>query len=558
MALVASGAPPAAATPPPPPRTADGVAGAIDIPIIDAVVDSDLLVVHGWAMVGGRAPASVELRLDGRSAGPARLGIPRPDLAAVAGVDSFFIGFESTVRLDGHAAGDVLEITALAREMVSGIRHHVATKSFVVGDRAARTKTPAATRGANRTRRPAGPHVLAVTHRLDYGGGQLYLRDLVRGLVAAGRHRLTVLSPGDGPLRAGLEKLGVAVHVSGSWSELEPAAHEGRLREAEAWARAEGIDAVLVNTLTAFSGACLAQRLGVPCIWAVHESYPLPEFWLAGFGPDFPAVVRARAESAMRSTDRVVFEAAATRDLLAPAFGAGRSTVVPYGIPVADVERRARAISRDVLRAALDASPTSTIALCMGTIEPRKSQSMLLRAFIEVADRHPEAVLVLVGDHDDYLCRQLHQAVATSGLGRRVHIVPITPDPLPWYVICDLLVSASDVESMPRSAMEAMACARPVLAADCFGVAELIDDGVEGWTFPPRDLDALVTALDTALSVSARKRAAMGAAGRERVREQHDAKGYVAAYLRLLDELLAPAPRRTTRAAGAAVDSTAP
>jgi hypothetical protein len=45
----------------------------------------------------------------------------------------------------------------------------------------------------------------------------------------------------------------------------------------------------------------------------------------------------------------------------------------------------------------------------------------------------------------------------------------------------------------------------------------------------------------------------MGAAGRERVREQHDAKGYVAAYLRLLDELLAPAPRRTTRAAGAAV-----
>ena len=560
--LVGSG--PAAAPPPAAPaRNPDGVAGAIDIPIVDAVVDSDVLVVHGWAAIGGRVPASVELRLDGRSAGPARLGIPRPELTGVAGLDAFCVGFESTISLDHHVPGDVVEVTALARELGSGVRHHVATKRFVVGDRATAPRRAAArVRAARRSRPSSGPHVLAVTHRLDYGGAQLYLQDLLAGLAEARRHRLTVLSPHDGPLRAGLEDQGITVHVSGSWAELEPAAHDGRLAEAEAWARAAGVDAVIVNTLTAFSGACLAMRLHVPCIWAVHESYPLREFWHAGFGPGFPPEVRDRAESAMRSADRAVFEATATRRLLAGAFGRGRSVVVPYGIRVGEVEGRAARLSAGDLRAALDIDLSSTVALCMGTIEPRKSQSLLLRAFIEVADRHPDAVLVLVGDHDDYLCKQIRHAAAGSGLGQRVRIVPITPDPLPWYVVCDLLVSASDVESVPRSAMEAMACARPILAADCFGVGELIDDGVEGWTFPPRDLDALVAALDRALSATRQRREVMGAAGRDRVRAQHDAGGYVAAYLGILDDLLGATPTTVNpsadRGAGPAVDSTLP
>jgi glycosyltransferase involved in cell wall biosynthesis len=49
---------------------------------------------------------------------------------------------------------------------------------------------------------------------------------------------------------------------------------------------------------------------------------------------------------------------------------------------------------------------------------------------------------------------------------------------------------------VPRSTQEAMAMARPVITTDAPGCRETVVDGVNGFLVPPRDVEALVRAME--------------------------------------------------------------
>jgi glycosyltransferase involved in cell wall biosynthesis len=51
-------------------------------------------------------------------------------------------------------------------------------------------------------------------------------------------------------------------------------------------------------------------------------------------------------------------------------------------------------------------------------------------------------------------------------------------------------------EGVPRSTQEAMAMARPVITTDAPGCRETVVHGVNGFLVPPRDVDALVAAME--------------------------------------------------------------
>src|SRR5262249_31610842 len=151
--------------------------------------------------------------------------------------------------------------------------------------------------------------------------------------------------------------------------------------------------------------------------------------------------------------------------------------------------------------------------------------------------RHPNAYLVIVGLHGSPYCVQLQGWVDRHGLGERVRLVPIVRDPLPWFGIADLFVNCSDIESLPRTILEAMARRVAVLAADVFGARALVTDGDTGWLFRPNDLGALTAALLRALSTPADRRAAMTDRAYERVRPFLDPAGYAAEFAKILGGL---------------------
>jgi len=84
------------------------------------------------------------------------------------------------------------------------------------------------------------------------------------------------------------------------------------------------------------------------------------------------------------------------------------------------------------------------------------------------------------------------------------------------YADCDLVVLPSRNEGWGLSLMEAMACAKPVVATKVGGIPELVRDGVEGVLVESGDVKGLSDAIVRLLRDPG-ERARMGAAGQQRV-----------------------------------------
>jgi glycosyltransferase involved in cell wall biosynthesis len=68
-------------------------------------------------------------------------------------------------------------------------------------------------------------------------------------------------------------------------------------------------------------------------------------------------------------------------------------------------------------------------------------------------------------------------------------------DVVDWYAAADVVVLPSLSEGFPFVVLEAMAMSRPVVATNVNGVPELIRDGVHGVLVPPRNPQALESAV---------------------------------------------------------------
>jgi glycosyltransferase involved in cell wall biosynthesis len=496
--------------------------------------------------------ARVELRLNGGPPQLARLALERQDVAAYTAQPTAPIcGWEHTADL-GELPADVstLQIEAVAHA-VDGRTLRLSPVEIDIGAAAQQSLDGEASAEQLRRRslRPlrarvasppgGGMRLLAYTHALEHGGGSLYLLELLRRLVEARDVRCEVVALAGGPLRRELEELGIAVHVTDAAAVTSVERYEGHLAELVAWAAPGGFDAVLVNTLSSFPGGDLAERLGIPALWAVHESYTLPMFWSAAYPPGLVhPYVRERAARAFSRAVAIVFEAEATRRLFLRDADPERLVALPYGIELGAIDSARRGFDRASMRKRLGLDPDAEVVLCLGTIERRKSQAMLAEAFAVVADRHPRAQLVLVGEsgdrHREGYQSALRDYVQRAGLEHRVRIEPVTDDAYRWHVASDLLVCASDIESLPRVILEAMAFGTPVLSTSVFGVPELIEDGRTGYLCGMRDVDELTRGLERALGADAAERSAIVHRASERVREHHDPTAYALQLEKLL------------------------
>ncbi|HEX5690544.1 MAG TPA: glycosyltransferase family 4 protein, partial [Roseiflexaceae bacterium] len=129
----------------------------------------------------------------------------------------------------------------------------------------------------------------------------------------------------------------------------------------------------------------------------------------------------------------------------------------------------------------------------------------------------PRLLLAGDGPHRANLERRAREL----GIAERVHFLgPIANADLPRYhAISDVFVMPStDHETFCIAACEAMACARPVVAARTGGLPEVVRDGETGFLVPPGDAQALAERIGELLCDGA-LRARLGAAGREWTRE---------------------------------------
>lgn len=141
--------------------------------------------------------------------------------------------------------------------------------------------------------------------------------------------------------------------------------------------------------------------------------------------------------------------------------------------------------------------------LFVGIITPRKGLHFLLTAFRELAMRHPNAKLRVVGMTDvapEY-AQSLMQEYSALIAAQRLHFTGAIDqnDLLREYRQADIFVLPSLGETAPVSISQAMAIGLPVIATRVGGIPDMVVEQATGLTVPPGDAAALGATLDRLL-----------------------------------------------------------
>ena len=93
------------------------------------------------------------------------------------------------------------------------------------------------------------------------------------------------------------------------------------------------------------------------------------------------------------------------------------------------------------------------------------------------------------------------------------------------------------MEGLPKSLIEATAIGRPVITTNSIGCKDTVDDGVNGFLIPTKDVDALTEKLRVLIDDS-NLRQKMGKAAREKAEKEFSLDVVIEKHLEIYNELL--------------------
>lgn len=140
------------------------------------------------------------------------------------------------------------------------------------------------------------------------------------------------------------------------------------------------------------------------------------------------------------------------------------------------------------------------VVLYVGRVDPEKNVETLIEAFASAAADVPAARLLIVGDGVDRV--RLEKKASKMGLSDRVifagRVVP--PDLYEVYKLGTVFATASEIETQGIVLIEAAATGLPLIAVKAGAVAEVCQDGVNGFLCQPGDVAEIAAAIVKILS----------------------------------------------------------
>ncbi len=137
--------------------------------------------------------------------------------------------------------------------------------------------------------------------------------------------------------------------------------------------------------------------------------------------------------------------------------------------------------------------------LYLGTIEPRKNLSTLIRAYAKV---RPAGVKLVCAGGRGWMVEDVFQTVEELRISREVIFPGFVPsEDLPfWYSAAQLFVYPSSYEGFGLPVIEALACGAPTITTDASSLPEAAGDAA--LLVPPDDIAALAETISRVLADS--------------------------------------------------------
>lgn len=368
--------------------------------------------------------------------------------------------------------------------------------------------------------RPMTPKVLLFLTSTAGGVGEHGLQ-LARRLPKHGIDLHVAFGPGY-PLDDDLRNAGPPVYELSVARTISPLRNLRAGRELRGLIREHRYDAIVME-------ASMAGVLGriVGALDHVPVRVMVLQAWASQ--PNQPKLKRTIYEQAERSLDRFTTHYVAVSNAM-KTWGSERGILSPEKVTVIPNAVEAREIpqfDQHALRAELGLRPDRKVVMTGGRFEPQKAFPDLLNAFASVLKRLPETELLFVGDGP--LRKELESLTRTLGIDDSVHFTGWRTDMAHLMRISDVFALASLWESFGIILAEANLMERPVVATASDGIPETIKDGETGILTPPRNPEAMASALIQLLADPPLAQS-MGQAGRKRVLAHFNANDMAVTY----------------------------
>jgi glycosyltransferase involved in cell wall biosynthesis len=377
------------------------------------------------------------------------------------------------------------------------------------------------------------PVVLAeLAGSASYGGGERYLELLFDRLDRA-RYRTLLISPEPGPFVERMKGRGVETHLV----HLAPLFNPFALARLTRLLVQKRVTILQTHGARSnFYGRIAGRLAGVPVIIStVHNSLKDYEVrslrrWLYTFllRLTLPLVHRIICVSQANRRD-LIEECPAVEE---------KAHIVYNGVDLSAFHAQidGRKVWQEL---GITQGP---VLVTIARLTEQKGHCYLLQTLPDLLDTWPHLCCVFVGEGELY--DALQRVAMDLGVERACRFVGVREDIANILAAADVFVLPSLSEGFPFVLLEALAMGRPVIASRVNGVPELIEEHKTGWLVPPRDPQALATAIRAVLNDPATA-SKMGAEGRAVVRKRFTANHMVADTTAIFDAAMQDAGVRS-------------
>lgn len=275
--------------------------------------------------------------------------------------------------------------------------------------------------------------------------------------------------------------------------------------------------------------ARMARRLDLPLIFTYHTLIEAYTHYIPFPQPVVRWMARRESRRFSNRADLVVAPGHAACEALFSYGVRSPIEVIPTGIDLSLAEKHA-----EPLQKCWGIPEGAPVVAFTGRIAREKNIELLIEAFAIVAQRIPDAHLVMIGSGpwQDQMLRMAER----SGLGDRTHVTGFLARETVFDILkqCCIFAFPSITDTQGIAVLEAMSCGLPAIAARSAAIEGVLRHMSEGLVVEPK-ADAFGNALACLLS-DASERERMGTAARMRAREFSAAtcaERVVAAYTRV-------------------------
>ncbi len=356
------------------------------------------------------------------------------------------------------------------------------------------------------------PVIIQILPALNRGGVERGTVEVAEAIIKNG-WKSVVISNG-GLLTSQLKRVGATVYEV-PVHRKNPFLWGSARRQVKRILQQEGADIVHVRSRApAWIALPAANSLGIATVSTVHSKFAPTNI--------FKKIYNGK----MLKADRVIAISHFVENEIFSHYGksgvAEKLSVIHRGVDLRMFDPKAVNQQRIIAEAdRLGLPDDKSIIMLPARATSWKGHEILIQALAQLPDK--DAILMLLGIEDGppAYAEKLRAMAVRNGLGGRVRIGAGSRDMPAALMLADVVAMPSiKPEPFGRVAIEALAMGRPVVAFRHGGAVESIDEGRTGWLADPLSVDSLAEALQTALSLTPRKRRTLAKDARQQMTDQ--------------------------------------